>query len=114
MIISPAIQILLSLQDSETRLRCRRSLGEVGYSDSLQYTRTRVESWLRRFGGDVRPNVMSILTSQIPVGVVIKVEMTNNQLSMLQVEYYEWIASDRPTTLSPSGPVCLARHVSFF
>ena len=89
-------------------------IGEVGYSDSLQYTRSRVESWLRRFGGDVRPNVMSILTSQIPVGVVIKVEMTNNQLSMLQVEYYEWIASDRPTRLSPSGPVCLARHLSFF
>ena len=89
-------------------------IGEVGYSDSLQYTRSRVESWLRRFGGDVRPNVMSILTSQIPVGVVIKVELTNNQLTMLQVEYYEWIASDRPMRLSPSGPVCLARHVSFF
>jgi hypothetical protein len=73
-----------------------------------------VESWLQRFGRDVRPNVMSILTSQIPVGVVIKVQMTNNQLSMLQVEYYEWIASDRPMGLSPSGLVCLARHVSFF
>jgi hypothetical protein len=89
-------------------------IGEVGYSDSLQDTRSRVESWLRRFGGDVRPNVMSILTSQIPVGVVIKVEMTNNQLSMLQVEYYEWVAGDRRTGLSPSGPVCLARHVSLF
>jgi|SRR5579859_5707290 len=112
MIISPAIRIL---QLNTTRFRNLSSVpaivGEVGYSDSLQYTRSRVESWLRRFGGDVRPNMMSILTCQILVGVVIKVELTNNQLSMLQVEYYE---CDRPTRTSPSGPVCLARHVSFF
>jgi hypothetical protein len=57
------------------------------------------------------PNIISILIFADSHCVVIKVELSTNQLSTLEVDYYEWIRSNRPTRLSPLGPICLARHV---
>jgi len=50
MIISPAIQILLSLQDSEIRLRCRRSLAK---SDIVIVCSIRDRGSKVGFGGSV-------------------------------------------------------------
>lgn len=72
------------------------------------------KGWLRRKSWHCNHNKIGILRHYpllLGNGIHIKVELSTNQLSTLEVDCYEWIRSNRPTRLSPSGPTCLTRHV---